>query len=81
MKVKVIGKKKGQFTNDKGQEQKTFKVFCTHKTPYDSEWAIYEGEACSEISLPEEIFNEIKIGGNYLMDFDKNGKLYDVEEL
>lgn len=81
MKVLVIGKKKGNFTNDKGEKQKTFKVFCTHKCPIDTEYSEHEGEACSELSLPEEIWDMIVIGNRYIFDYDKNGKLYEVEEL
>lgn len=81
MKVTVIGKKKGNFTNDAGEKQKTYKVFCTHKKPLDTDYAEYEGEACSELSLPEDIWNDVVIGGKYNFDYDKNGKLYDVEEL
>ena len=81
MKVTIIGKKKTDFTDDKGVRKLYHKVFATHKAPLDDEYSKYEGMACSEISLPEEVFELIDIDKQYLMDFDKNGKLLEVEEL
>lgn len=82
MKVLVIGKKHVKFFNDeKKQEIEMFKVFATHKNPFNDDITQYEGEGCSEIALPGSIFKDIEVGAEYLMEFDRKGKLLEVSEL
>ena len=81
MKAYVIGKKLSKWTNDKGVEQESAKVFVTHKVPHDSDFTSYEGIGCSEVSVPISYYNDFVIDNQYLLDFDKNGKLLDIEEL
>lgn len=77
MKINVLGKKKTDFTDEKGVNKKFYKLYAVHKVPFDDEITQYEGKACSELSVPVEIFDLVTIGKDYLADFDKNGKLLD----
>lgn len=82
MKVLIIGKKHLNFTDEKAN--KTVDVctlFCTHKNPFDDNITHYEGEGCSQVNVPEQIFKSLNIGQEYIMDFDKKGKLLEVTEL
>lgn len=82
MKVLIIGKKHLNFTDAKsGNEVNVCTLNCTHKNPLDDNSTHYEGEGCSQINVPEQIFNSLNIGQEYLMDFDKKGKLLEVTEL
>ena len=77
MRVKVIGKKQVKFTDTSGKQVKFYKIFGTHKNPFSDDFTIYEGDGCSEISLPFDIWEDFKVGSCYLMEFDQKGKLTD----
>lgn len=77
MKVKVIGKKQVKFTDTSGKQVEFYKIFGTHKNPYSDDFTTYEGEGCSEISLPFDIWKDFKVDSYYLMEFDQKGKLTD----
>lgn len=82
MKVTIIGKKHLNFKNDKTNETvNVCTLFCVHKNPFNDDITQYEGEGCSQVNVPENIYNDLKIGFEYLMDFDKKGKLLEVTEL
>lgn len=82
MKVTVIGKKHLNFKNNQTNEViDVHSVFVTHKNPFDDEYTQYEGEGCSVINLPGEVYEQLNIGQQYLMDFDKKGKLLEVNEI
>jgi len=81
MKVLVIGKKHVKFTNSEtNKEVEMFKIFATHKNPISDDITQYEGEGCSEISVPEYIYSDMIVGCDYIMEFDRKGKLLEVSE-
>lgn len=81
MKVRVIGKKHVKFTDANGKQVEFYKIFGTHKNPFSDDFTTYEGEGCSEISLPFEIWNDIRVDSDYLMEFNQNGKLTDYTDV
>ncbi len=81
MKVMVIGKKHVSFDDEKGKHVEFHKVFATHKNPYSDNITEYDGIGCSEITLPENIWKELVIDSEYLMEFDRKGKLLEVSEI
>lgn len=82
MKVTVIGKKHLNFKNNQTNEViDVHSVFVTHKNPFSDDITKYEGEGCSVINLPVEVYEQLNIGQQYLMDFDKKGKLLEVNEI
>ena len=52
-----------------------------HKYPVSDDISQYEGQQCSEISVPFEYIDEIQVDDKLLLDFDKNGKLLEMEKL
>lgn len=81
MKCSVIGKKKMSFKNQSGEEVKVAKISVVHKFPVSDDISQYEGQQCSEISVPFEYIDEIQVDDKLLLDFDKNGKLLEMEKL
>ena len=82
MKVLIVGKKHLNFKNDKTNEVvDVCTLFCTHKNPFSDNTTQYEGIGCSQVNVPEQIFNSLEVDREYLMDFDKKGKLLEVTEL
>lgn len=80
--VTVIGKKHLHFVNEKdNKEVEVCTIFGTHKNPYDDNITKYEGQGCSQVNVPLDHFNKIKVGKKYAMDFDKKGKLLEITEL
>ena len=80
--VTIIGKKHLKFHNDKdNKDVELFTLNCIHKNPMSDNIAQYEGEGCSQINVPEHIFNSSTIGQRYSFDFDRNGKLLEVSEI
>ena len=82
MKCTVMGKKKVDFTNrETGERIRSAKLAVSYKYPPNNEAVTTEGLQCSEVSIPFEYIDEIEIGANLLLDFDKNGKLLEMEQL
>lgn len=82
MKCNVIGKKKMSFKNQQnGELVNVAKISVIHKYPHSDDFCTYEGQQSSEISVPFEYIDEIQVGDNLLLDFDKNGKLLEMEKL
>lgn len=81
MKVKVIGKKHIKFTDTNGKQIEFYKIFGTHKNPFSDDITQYQGEGCSEIMLPVNIWSQLKIDNEYIMEFDRKGKLTEVSEI
>ena len=78
----IIGKKHLSFHNDKdNKDVEIFTLNCTHKNPVSDNITQYEGEGCSQINVPEAIFNSLHIGQKYVFDFDRKGKLLEVSEI
>lgn len=82
MKVTVIGKKHTKFTNnDTKKEVEIFSIFVVHKNPYDDNISQYEGDGCSTINVPENIYKSLNVNQQYIIDFDKKGKILEVDEI
>lgn len=82
MKCTVMGKKKMSFTNQQtGELIKVAKISVVYRYPASDDVSQYEGQQCSEISVPFEYIDEIQVNDKLLMDFDKNGKLLEMEKL
>ena len=82
MKCNVVGKKKMVFTNQQtGEVIKVSKIDVLHKFPPSDDVSTYEGQQVSEVSVPFEYLDDIKVGDKLLLDFDKNGKLLEMETL
>ena len=82
MKCTVMGKKKVDFVNkDTGERIRSAKLAVSHKYPPNNEAVTAEGLQCSEVTIPFEYIDEIKIGESLLLDFDRNGKLLEMEIL
>ena len=82
MKCTVMGKKKVDFVNkDTGERIRSAKLAVYHKYPPNNEAVTAEGLQCSEVTIPFEYIDEIKIGESLLLDFDRNGKLLEMEIL
>ena len=78
----VIGKKQVHFSDEKNNKQvDLYTLNCVHKNPVSDKVSQYEGEGCSQINVPEELFNSLNIGQKYVFDFDKKGKLLEVTEI
>ena len=80
MKALVIGKKHSS-VNDNGVQKDFYKLFITHKNPFDNEYTRYEGIGCSDLSVPKEVFDVAEIDKHCLLDFDANRKLLEFEML
>ena len=77
-----MGKKIVDFVNnDTGERIQNAKVSVSHKYPPNNEAVTAEGLQCSEVTIPFEYVDEIKIGARLLLDFDRNGKLLEMEIL
>lgn len=82
MKCEVLGKKYIKFTEEGTGEVKEFaKLFVSHRLPADNQATTFEGQGCSEVSVPLEAYSEIPVGSKVLLDFDANKKLLEIEVL
>lgn len=82
MKVTIIGKKHVNFKDEKtNKEVEICTLNCIHKQPFSDNITQYEGEGCSQVNVPQDLYNQLNIGQEYLMDFDKKGKLLEVTEI
>ncbi len=82
MKCEVLGKKYVKFVEQETGELKEFaKVFVSHRLPADNQATTFEGQGCSEVSIPLEAYAEIPVGSKVLLDFDANKKLLEIEVL
>ncbi|MEE1124867.1 MAG: hypothetical protein U0L18_02880 [Acutalibacteraceae bacterium] len=79
--AELIGKKQMHFTDDKGKAVEIYTLNCIHKNPPNDNSTQYEGQGCSQVNVPEAIFNSLNVGQKYVLDFDKKGKLLEVTEL
>lgn len=78
----IIGKKSLCFEDKKSNEKvELYTLFCTHKNPFNDNITQYEGEGCSQVNVPKDIFEGLVVGQKCSMDFDKKGKLLEVTEL
>lgn len=80
MKATVIGKKHSS-VNDNGVQKDFYKLFLTHKNPFDNEFTKYEGMGCSDLSVPKQVFDIAIVGKQCMLDFDGNKKLLEFEML
>lgn len=82
MKCTVMGKRKVDFVNKETDEHiKSASVSVMHKYPPNNDSVQCEGEQCSEVTIPFECIDSINIGDKLLLDFDKKGKLLEMELL
>ena len=82
MKVTVIGKKKTEYTdNETKQLKQSAAIYGICKLPPSNEYTEYDGECACDIKVPFEYVDSIEVGDKLLMDFDKNGKLLEMEKL
>lgn len=79
MKCRVLGKKQTKFVDKETGELKEFaKIYCSHRLPADNQATTFEGQGCSEISIPIDHYGTIPIDGDIELDFDANGKLLEI---
>lgn len=74
MKAEILGKKHSCI-EENGRVKHYYKLFLVHKNPFDNEFTKYEGMGCSDVSVPESVFNTAIVGRECELDFDSNRKL------
>ena len=80
MKVKVIGKKKTEFTDQKTGEFKQFaRLYYTFNAPGNSSFCSYEGMLCDSKSIPFNDLSSIDIGDVLQLDFDEKSRVIGIE--
>lgn len=80
MKCTVVGKQKMSFKNDKGEMINIAKLSVIHKFAI-SQNTETDGEHCSEVIIPFEFYDDISVNDKLLLDFDRQGKILDIEIL
>lgn len=82
MKCEVLGKKKSAWVDEStGEAKQSAHVFVAHRHPADNQATTFEGQGCSDVTIPFEYYDEIPVGGKVLLDFDTNKKLLEIEIL
>lgn len=80
MKVRIVGKKKTQFTDRQTGELKQFAtLFYTHIAPLDTDVRKSEGLYAESVSIPFKTYDDVPIDSDAVFDFDQKGKLQDFE--
>lgn len=81
MVANVIGKKKLDFVDGNGKRVEVYTIFCVHKNPLSDNITEYEGQGCSQVNLPLDTFNKVNVDQQYILDFDRKGKLLEITEI
>ncbi len=77
MKVKIIGKRSGSFTDKKTGELVSFgKMSCITPFPLDQEDC--EGEQALEVSVRPDVLVNIPVPSEAELDFNQNGSLIGI---
>lgn len=80
MKVKIIGKRSGSFTDKKTGELVSFgKMSCI--TPFPLDQKDSEGEQALEVSVRPDVLCDIPIDSQAELDFNQNGSLIGINLL
>lgn len=80
MKVKIIGKRSGSFTDKKTGELVSFgKMSCI--TPFPLDQKDSEGEQALEVSVRPDVLCNIPIDSEAELDFNQNGSLIGINLL
>lgn len=82
MKCLVVGKKKVSFTDPKTDKMiNVASLSVIHNAPPSSDSTTYEGKMVSVVSIPFEYIDSVFVDDELLLDFDRNGKLLEMEKL
>lgn len=80
MKVKIIGKRSGSFTDKKTGELVSFgKMSCI--TPFPIDQAGCEGDQALEVSVKPEVLANVPVPSEANLDFNSKGNLIAIELL
>lgn len=80
MKVKIIGKRSGSFTDKKTGELVSFgKMSCI--TPFSLDQKDSEGEQALEVSVRPDVLVNVPVPSDAELDFNQNGSLIGINLL
>lgn len=80
MKVKIIGKRSGSFTDKKTRELVSFgKMSCI--TPFPLDQKDSEGEQALEVSVRPDVLVNVPVPSEAELDFNQNGSLIGINLL
>lgn len=80
MKVKIIGKRSGSFTDKKTGELVSFgKMSCI--TPFPLDQKDFEGEQALEVSVRPDVLVNVPVPSEAELDFNQNGSLIGINLL
>lgn len=82
MKVRIVGKKRTQFTDRESGELKQFAtLYYTYNAPMDTDIRTSEGLYAESVSIPFKTYDDVPTDCDAFLDFDKNGKLLNFDLL